>query len=159
MDVPVLFADNLFQFLSDDRLFAVGAECYAVYCAKTGATPIYQVQNPELRNHAPMKGHILGTDYLGRDVLLRAVFATRTAVKVGIVASLISALFGVVLGLFGVVTSRALREKRRVAIVASFVMGMLLTPPDPMSQILMAVPLCLLYEISVWAVYLKERAR
>ena len=48
-----------------------------------------------------MKGHILGTDYLGRDVLLRAVFATRPAVKVGIVASLISALFGVVLGLLG----------------------------------------------------------
>jgi peptide/nickel transport system permease protein len=82
-------------------LFALGAECYAVYCHRTGATPIYQVQNPELRNHAPMKGHILGTDYLGRDVLLRAVFATRTAVKVGIVASLISSVFGVALGLLG----------------------------------------------------------
>ena len=82
-------------------VFAIGAECYAIYCSKAGATPIYQVQNPELRNHAPMKGHILGTDYLGRDVLLRAVFATRTAVKVGIVASVISALFGVVLGLLG----------------------------------------------------------
>ena len=42
--------------------FAIGAEGYAVYCAKKGVTPIYQVQNPELRNHAPMKGHILGTD-------------------------------------------------------------------------------------------------
>jgi peptide/nickel transport system permease protein len=48
-----------------------------------------------------MKGHILGTDYLGRDVLLRAVFATRTAVKVGVVASLISSVFGVALGLLG----------------------------------------------------------
>ena len=92
--VPILICLLFFAF-------AVGAEGYAVYCAKTGTTPVYQVQNPELRNHAPMKGHILGTDYLGRDVLLRAVFATRTAVKVGIVASLISALFGVVLGLLG----------------------------------------------------------
>ena len=82
-------------------LFAVVAEGYAAYCQKTGATPVYQVQNAELRNHAPMPGHILGTDYLGRDVLLRAVFATRTAVKVGIVASLISSMFGVALGLIG----------------------------------------------------------
>ena len=92
--IPILICALFF-------LFAVGAECYAVYCHRTGATPIYQVQNPELRNHAPMKGHILGTDYLGRDVLLRAVFATRTAVKVGIVASLISSVVGVALGLIG----------------------------------------------------------
>lgn len=83
--------------------------------------------------------------------------AIKTIIAFGLVFQLPLVLF--VLGLFGVVTSRALREKRRVAIVASFVLGMLLTPPDPMSQILMAVPLCLLYEISIWAVYLKERAR
>lgn len=82
-------------------VFAVGAECYSIYCAKKGVIPVYEIQNPELPNHAPMSGHILGTDYLGRDVLLRAVFATRTAVKVGIVASLISAVFGVALGLLG----------------------------------------------------------
>ncbi len=82
-------------------LVAIFAEGYAIYCAHTGKTPVYERKNPELRNHAPMKGHILGTDYLGRDVLLRAVFATRTAVKVGVIASLISSLFGVVLGLLG----------------------------------------------------------
>jgi peptide/nickel transport system permease protein len=43
--------------------------------------------------------HWMGTDYLGRDVLCRAIFASRTAVKVGIIASLISALVGVTLGL------------------------------------------------------------
>ena len=92
--IPVLICVLFF-------LFAVVAEGYAAYCQKTGSTPVYQVQNAELRNHAPMPGHILGTDYLGRDVLLRAVFATRTAVKVGIVASLISSMFGVALGLIG----------------------------------------------------------
>ena len=63
-----------------------------------------------------------------------------------------------VLGCLGVVTSKGLREKRRTAIVIAFILAMFLTPPDPMSQILMAVPLCLLYEASVWAVWLKERA-
>lgn len=62
-----------------------------------------------------------------------------------------------ILGCFGIVTSKGLREKRRVAIVIAFVVAMFLTPPDPMSQLLMAVPLCLLYEVSVWAVWLRER--
>lgn len=64
-----------------------------------------------------------------------------------------------VLGCFGMVTSQALREKRRIAIVVVFVLSMFLTPPDPMSQIVMAVPLCLLYEISIWAVWLREKGR
>ena len=63
-----------------------------------------------------------------------------------------------ILGWFGLVSSRGLREKRRVVIVLAFVVGMILTPPDPMSQCLMAVPLVLLYELSIWAVWLKERA-
>ena len=63
-----------------------------------------------------------------------------------------------VLGCFGIVTSAGLREKRRVSIVIAFVLAMFLTPPDPMSQLLMAVPLCLLYELSIWAVWLKEKA-
>ena len=64
-----------------------------------------------------------------------------------------------VLGCFGMVTSQALREKRRIAIVVLFVLSMFLTPPDPMSQVVMAVPLCLLYEISIWSVWLREKGR
>ena len=44
-----------------------------------------------------------------------------------------------------------------IAIVIAFVLAMFLTPPDPMSQIFMAIPLCLLYEVSIWAVWLKEK--
>ena len=62
-----------------------------------------------------------------------------------------------VLGCFGMVTSQGLRAKRRAAIVISFILAMFLTPPDPMSQIIMAVPLCVLYELSIWAVWLKEK--
>ena len=62
-----------------------------------------------------------------------------------------------VLGWLGVISSDSLRRYRRFAIVIAFVLGMALTPPDPMSQLLMAVPLCLLYELSVWIVWLKEK--
>ena len=61
-----------------------------------------------------------------------------------------------VLGWLGVISSDALRRWRRFAIVLAFFLGMVLTPPDPMSQLLMAIPLILLYELSVWGVYLKE---
>jgi sec-independent protein translocase protein TatC len=79
----------------------------------------------------------------------------KTIIAFGLVFQLPIILF--VLGWFGVITSRGLREKRRIAIVLAFVLSMFLTPPDPMSQLFMAIPLCLLYEVSIWAVWLKEK--
>lgn len=79
----------------------------------------------------------------------------KTIIAFGLVFQLPLIIF--VLGWFGVVSSRALREKRRFAIVLSFFISMFLTPPDPMSQLFMAIPLCLLYELSIWAVWLKEK--
>ena len=79
----------------------------------------------------------------------------KTVIAFGLVFQLPLILF--VLGWFGILTSKFLREKRRVAIVLSFFLAMFLTPPDPMSQIFMAIPLCILYEVSIWAIWLKER--
>lgn len=42
-----------------------------------------------------------------------------------------------------------LRKIRPYIIVAAFIVGMLLTPPDVLSQIMLAVPLCLLYELGI----------
>ncbi len=77
---------------------AVFAEGYAAWCSSRNAEPVYQLRDESARNQAPSTVHWLGTDYLGRDVLIRALFATRTAVKVGLIASLIATLFGVALG-------------------------------------------------------------
>ena len=79
----------------------------------------------------------------------------KTIIAFGLVFQLPIILF--VLGWFGIVTSKGLREKRRVAIVLSFFLAMFLTPPDPMSQLFMALPLCVLYEISIWLIWLKEK--
>ena len=62
-------------------------------------------------------------------------------------------------GLAGLVSSQMLRTGRRYAIVAVFVVAAVVTPPDPISQITLAIPLCLLYEISIWCVWLIERRR
>ena len=63
------------------------------------------------------------------------------------------------LGWIGVVPSEALRSRRRIAIVIIFVIAMVLTPPDPVSQILMALPMCALYEACIWIIRLRELAR
>jgi len=63
------------------------------------------------------------------------------------------------LGWIGVVPSEALRSRRRIAIVIIFVIAMILTPPDPVSQILMALPMCALYEACIWVIRLRELAR
>ncbi|MDP3660810.1 twin-arginine translocase subunit TatC [Phenylobacterium sp.] len=63
------------------------------------------------------------------------------------------------LGMGGIVTSKALSQGRRYAIVAVFVVAAVLTPPDPISQTLLAVPIILLYEISILCVRLIERGR
>jgi len=60
------------------------------------------------------------------------------------------------LGWMGIISAQALRDKRRIAIVVIFFLAMVLTPPDPMSQIIMAIPMCILYEICIWIVRMRE---
>jgi len=49
----------------------------------------------------------------------------------------------------GLLTPEFMRSYRRHAIVIFFILGAFLTPPDPISQVMVAVPLILLYEISI----------
>ncbi|AIC27030.1 MULTISPECIES: twin-arginine translocase subunit TatC [Rhizobium] len=59
----------------------------------------------------------------------------------------------------GLLTSEWLAEKRKFAIVLAFVVAAVLTPPDPLSQIGLAIPAILLYEIAIYAARLVERQR
>ncbi|ANK72308.1 twin-arginine translocase subunit TatC [Ensifer sp. ENS07] len=59
----------------------------------------------------------------------------------------------------GFVSSQGLAEKRKYAIVIAFVVAAVLTPPDPISQIGLALPAILLYEISIYTARLVERQR
>jgi sec-independent protein translocase protein TatC len=60
----------------------------------------------------------------------------------------------------GVTTPDALREKRPYVIVGVFVLGMLLTPPDIISQTLLAIPMWILFEFGVviGGIYTRKKA-
>jgi sec-independent protein translocase protein TatC len=59
----------------------------------------------------------------------------------------------------GLITSAALRSGRRYAIVAIFAVAAILTPPDALSMLIMALPTVLLYELSILAVERVEKRR
>jgi sec-independent protein translocase protein TatC len=61
------------------------------------------------------------------------------------------------LGRVGIITSDQLRSKRRYFVVIAFIIAAVLTPPDVISQLSLAVPLCILYEGSIWSVRMVEK--
>ena len=59
----------------------------------------------------------------------------------------------------GLTTAKGLAEKRRYAIVIAFVIAAVLTPPDVISQVSLAIPLMILYEGSILGVRMIEKSR
>ncbi|MCB9833341.1 MAG: twin-arginine translocase subunit TatC [Planctomycetes bacterium] len=59
----------------------------------------------------------------------------------------------------GLVRARTFREKRRYFILGAFILGAILTPPDAVTQVLMATPICLLFELGIGFAWLLEPER
>ena len=74
-------------------------EIYSIYCKFNSITPIYEKGDIKNAYQAPSKMHLLGTDFKGRDVLVRAFFASKTAIKIGFLAGILSAFIGVITGI------------------------------------------------------------
>ena len=75
-------------------------------------------------------------------------FVLRLLVAFGLVFELPVLTF--FLAKMGIATRDRMRKGRRYALLAGFILAAILTPPDPLSQLLMAMPLIVLYEVSIW---------
>ena len=89
------------------------------------------------------------SDYL--DLVTKLLLAFGLCFQLPVVLSLA--------GLAGLVQSSTLAKGRRYAAVAIVFVAAIVTPPDPLSQCLLAVPIYGLYEISIWCVRLMELRR
>lgn len=63
------------------------------------------------------------------------------------------------LGKMGILTPELMRRKRKYAILLTFVLGAILTPPDIVTQCMMAGPLIILYEISIFVVRMAKEKK
>ncbi len=88
-------------------------------------------------------------DYL--NLVMKLIFAFGLAFQLPIALTLMARV--------GIVNAAGLRKKRKFAIVGVFVFAAVLTPPDIISQVGLAVPILALYEISIWLAHLIEKRR
>ncbi len=90
------------------------------------------------------------SEYL--DFVMSLVFAFGLCFQLPILLAL--------MGKAGMITAADLSKRRKYAIVIIFVVAAILTPPDILSQILLAVPLLILYELSIFLVrYVQKPAK
>jgi sec-independent protein translocase protein TatC len=110
-------------------------------CALMYYVVLPYVINFMLTQYAPadIEKTLRSSDYLER--ILQLVFAFGFAFEVPVLLTLLVKV--------GIATTEGLRAKRRYAIVVAFVVAAVLTPPDVVSQVALAVPLIAFYELSI----------
>lgn len=79
-------------------------------------------------------------------------FIVRIVVVFGVVFEL--PVISLLLTKLGILTPQFLRKYRKYAIITIFIGAAILTPPDPTTQIMLGIPLILLYEFTIWVSYL-----
>ena len=84
-------------------------------------------------------------------LIMRLIFAFGISFQLPILLNLLARI--------GVVNSDYLKTRRRYVIVIIFALAAILTPPDPITQVGLAIPLLLLYELSIFTVKFTERKK
>jgi sec-independent protein translocase protein TatC len=150
VSLPVLFY-QFWQFvapglLPNERKYVIPALLFTTFCFLLGTAFAYFILIPTVLPFL----FSMGTDTIAAKININEYmsFALRLIIVAGCIFELpVLAFF---LSRIGIVTPQFLRKYRAYGVVIVFIFSAIVTPPDPASQMLMALPLLLLYQISIW---------
>ena len=100
-----------------------------------------------LNTSLPIQLEAKVNEYLS--LVMKLIFAFGLSFQLPVVLSLLARI--------GIINSKFLKERRKYVIVIIFAAAALLTPPDPITQIGLAIPLLILYELSIFSVKIIEK--
>ena len=100
-----------------------------------------------LATNLPIELELKVNEYLS--LVMKLIFAFGLSFQLPVVLSLLARI--------GVVDSKFLKERRKYVVVIIFTAAAVLTPPDPITQIGLAIPLLILYELSIFSVKIIEK--
>ena len=102
-----------------------------------------------LSTNLPIQLEAKVNEYLS--LIMKLIFAFGISFQLPILLNLLARI--------GVVNSNYLKTRRRYVIVLIFALAAILTPPDPITQVGLAIPLLLLYELSIFTVRFTEKKK
>ncbi len=149
---PALYQNERLVFsgflLATPILFFAGGAC-VYYLVLPNVWPFFlSFQSTAEQTVLPVELETRISEYL--DLIMTLLFAFGLCFQLPVILALLAR--------SGAVTANALRKGRKFAVIIAFVVAAILTPPDLISQIILAVPVLILYEISiVIAVYVQRQ--
>jgi sec-independent protein translocase protein TatC len=159
ISLPVIFY-QLWQFMAPgllptEKKFIFPSIIFTTFCFLAGSVFAYKILIPTVLPFL----FSMGTDTIDATINITEYisFVLRLILLSGLIFELPVLSFS--LSRVGILTPSFMRKYRRYGIVLVFILSALITPPDPMSQILMAFPLIFLYEVSIWVSYIGYRKK
>jgi len=157
--LPVIFY-QLWKFIAPglmpkERRMVLPTIAITTFCFLVGSAFCYFVVIPTIlpflysMGTETIKPQINISEYIG--FLLRMILVSGLIFELPVLSYFLSRL--------GILKPEFMKKYRRYAIVVIFIFAAIVTPPDPVSQILMAIPLTVLYEISIWVSAIAVRRR
>ncbi len=148
---PGLYKDEKTAFapflLASPILFFIGASLVYFVIFPLAAEFFLGFQVQGSANNLAIELEAKVNEYLG--LIMKLIFAFGLCFQLPVLMTLLARV--------GLATSKGMAEKRRYAIVGVFIVAAIFTPPDPLSQLALAIPIVLLYEFSILMAKLVEK--